>query len=59
VGYDVTKNISFVFGGSNLLDAYPDAHDMGWSESGGMWDAAQMGFGGMFMYGKVLFNFKK
>ena len=59
VGYDVTKNIAFVFGGSNLLDAYPDAHDMGWSESGGMWDAAQMGFGGMFMYGKVLFNFKK
>ncbi|HRH56344.1 MAG TPA: TonB-dependent receptor [Chitinophagales bacterium] len=58
MAYDVCKNVSLVFGSNNLLDAYPTAHDMGWSESGGMWDAAQMGFGGMFLYGKVLFNFK-
>ncbi len=58
VAYDVCKNVSLVLGSNNLLDTYPTAHDMGWSESGGMWDAAQMGFGGMFLYGKMLFNFK-
>lgn len=58
MAYDVCKNVSLVFGSNNIIDTYPDHHDMGWSESGGMWDAAQMGFGGMFVYGKVLFNFK-
>ena len=58
VGYDVCKHMSLIVGSNNLIDTYPTAHDGGWSEGGGMWDPAQMGFGGMFLYGKVLFNFK-
>lgn len=59
LSYDVCKNVSLVVGSNNLIDTYPTVHDMGWTETGGMWDAVQMGFGGMYMYGKVLFNFKK
>ncbi len=58
VGVDITKNVSIVVGANNLLDIYPTAHDPGWSESGGMWDAVQMGFSGAFYYGKLILNFK-
>jgi iron complex outermembrane recepter protein len=47
-------NISI--GGNNILDVYPDVQDPGLTESGGMWDAVQMGFSGTFFFAKVGFK---
>ncbi len=58
LGVDVTKNVAIVVGANNIIDTYPTAHDPGWTESGGMWDATQMGFGGAFYYGKIVMSFK-
>jgi len=51
------KNFTFTLGGVNILNAYPDKHDPGLTESGGIWDAVQMGFSGAFYFAKVGFKF--
>jgi iron complex outermembrane receptor protein len=55
-GYNV-KNFTFTLGGVNILNAYPDKHDPGLTESGGIWDAVQMGFSGAFYFARVGFKF--
>ncbi|MCY7409128.1 MAG: TonB-dependent receptor [Chitinophagales bacterium] len=72
LGYNITKNLSLNIGAVNLGNAYPtyynpdgakvgseDAigYDPYQTESGGSWDAVQMGFGGMLIYGKIGFKF--
>ncbi|MCX6174626.1 MAG: TonB-dependent receptor [Ignavibacteriales bacterium] len=54
--YDFTKNLSLIIGGTNLFDVYPNKQDPGATESGGLWDAVQMGFSGRFLYGKLVFK---
>ncbi|MBA4407446.1 TonB-dependent receptor, partial [bacterium] len=54
--YDFSKNLSLVIGGTNLFDVYPSKQDPGLTESGGLWDAVQMGFSGRFLYGKLVFK---
>jgi len=56
VGYNL-KNFTFTLGGVNILNAYPDKHDPGLTESGGIWDCVQMGFSGAFYFAKVGFKF--
>ena len=51
------KNIQLSIGGANILNAYPDQHDPGYTESGGVWDAVQMGFSGPFYFTKLGFKF--
>ncbi len=51
------KNLSFTIGGANILNAYPDQHDAGATESGGLWDCVQMGFSGAFYFAKLGFKF--
>ncbi|MDZ4824786.1 MAG: TonB-dependent receptor [Flavobacteriales bacterium] len=51
------KNVSLTLGGTNILNEYPDPHDPGLTESGGLWDAAQMGFSGAFYFTKLGFKF--
>jgi len=51
--YNIKNKVSVTVGGANILDVYPRIHDAGLSESGGMWDAVQMGFGGAFYFAKV------
>lgn len=41
----------------NILDTYPDPTDPYETETGGAWDAVQMGFGGRFMFAKLGFTF--
>ena len=69
VGYNITKNIGITVGVLNLTNqypkydwnAYPDAdgdpdakgYDPYETESGGAWDAAQMGFDGTFLFAKI------
>ena len=50
--YNIKNKINITVGGANILDVYPRYHDSGLSESGGMWDAVQMGFGGAFSFWK-------
>lgn len=56
IAYDFSKNLSLIIGGTNLFDVYPNKHDPGLTETGGLWDAVQMGFSGRFLYGKLVFN---
>ena len=51
------KNVQASIGAANLLNVYPDEHDAGWTESGGNWDAVQMGFSGAFYFAKLGFRF--
>jgi iron complex outermembrane receptor protein len=56
LGYDVTDNVTFLVGGANIFDEYPTMQDTE-TETGGLWDAVQMGFSGRFYYAKMILNF--
>ncbi|MCX6274260.1 MAG: TonB-dependent receptor [Bacteroidetes bacterium] len=51
------RNISLTLGVANLTNEYPDEHDPALTESGGNWDAVQMGFSGRFSFLRVGFKF--
>lgn len=53
VGYRITNALSLTVGGANIFDVYPNHHDPGLTESGGMWDALQMGFSGAFYFARL------
>ena len=62
--YKLTKFARLALGVDNLFNVHPDKTEvpgsklsMGDSESGGIFDAVQMGFNGMQMWGKLIFNF--
>jgi iron complex outermembrane receptor protein len=73
LGYNFTKNIGLFIGAVNLLNQYPnydweaypnadgiaeaEGYDPYQTESGGAWDAAQMGFDGTFLFAKLGLNF--
>jgi iron complex outermembrane receptor protein len=65
LSYKFTKNINWYAGVDNLFNVHPDqavtpdARSSSWgdSESGGPFDAVQMGFNGLRMFTKVAFNF--
>ncbi|MFI5171034.1 MAG: TonB-dependent receptor domain-containing protein [Chitinophagales bacterium] len=57
VGYDITSNLHLTIGAANLLNTYPDPQDPYETETGGAWDAVQMGFNGMFAFAKLGFKF--
>lgn len=47
-GYELSKNIRFILNGSNILNSYPNKQAPNNTETGGMYEAIQMGFGGSF-----------
>jgi iron complex outermembrane recepter protein len=55
--YNVTRNVTVIIGGTNILDRYPSRQDPGYSETGGMWEAVQMGVGGAFFFGRIGLKF--
>ena len=65
VTYKFTKSVSWVGGVDNLFNVHPDlaitkgAAQSSWgdSESGGPFDAVQMGFDGLRVFTKLTFNF--
>ncbi|MCR8560533.1 TonB-dependent receptor [Mucilaginibacter sp. BJC16-A38] len=65
VSYKITKEISWTAGVDNIFNVHPDlavtegAHQSSWgdSESGGPFDAVQMGFNGTRIFTKLAFHF--
>lgn len=57
LGYNITDNIALNIGAVNLFNTYPDYYDPYQTETGGAWDAVQMGFDGTFLFAKVGFKF--
>ena len=62
--YPLTKSITFFAGADNILNAYPDfgvvkgAKDWAYNtETGGAWDAVQMGFNGRRLFMRFAFSF--
>lgn len=52
LGYDITDHLTLIAGSSNLLDAYPTEQDTE-TETGGMFDALQMGFSGRYYFTRL------
>jgi iron complex outermembrane recepter protein len=52
LGFAVSDAVRLTLGGSNLFDTYPTLQDTE-TETGGLWDAVQMGFGGRFYYARL------
>ncbi len=51
--YEASDRINITVGGANIFDVYPNHHDGGWTETGTMWDAVQMGMGGAMYFAKI------
>jgi iron complex outermembrane recepter protein len=48
LGYELSKNIKLMLNGSNIFNVYPNKQNPVDTETGGMYEAVQMGFGGSF-----------
>lgn len=51
--YRAGEKVTLTIGGSNIFDVYPKHVDPANTETGGMWEAVQMGHGGAFFFGKI------
>jgi iron complex outermembrane receptor protein len=56
-GYELTENLRLSIGGNNIFNEYPDQQNDGETETGGYWDAVQMGFSGAYYYSRLDFSF--
>ncbi|CAM1361839.1 Iron complex outermembrane recepter protein [Tenacibaculum sediminilitoris] len=56
ISYEINKNFSFQVGVDNLFNTYPSQQSEN-TDSGGVWDAVQMGTNGSFYYSKFLVKF--
>jgi iron complex outermembrane receptor protein len=56
LGLQLNKNLMLNFGAANLFNVYPTQQDTE-TETGGLWDAVQMGFAGSFYFAKLGFRF--
>jgi iron complex outermembrane receptor protein len=56
IGFQVSPGLNVSVGAANIFNAYPDAQDTE-TETGGVWDAVQMGFSGAFYFAKLGFKF--
>jgi iron complex outermembrane recepter protein len=51
-----TSSLSLTLGTSNIFNSYPTQQDPGYTETGGMYEAVQMGFGGRMFFTKLIFK---
>jgi iron complex outermembrane recepter protein len=56
IGFPIFKSLQFVAGCSNMLDLYPTRQNPAYTETGGMYEAVQMGFGGRVFFTKIKIN---
>jgi iron complex outermembrane receptor protein len=52
VSVRLDRSLNLTVGGANLFDVYPSRQDTE-TETGGMWDAVQMGFSGRYLYTRL------
>ena len=57
LGYQLTEGLKFTIGANNLLNTYPTPQFDGWTDQGGFNDSVQMGSDGMYLFGRLGFNF--
>ena len=57
LGYQISKGLKLTIGGNNLLNTYPTPQYDGWTDQGGFNDSVQMGADGMYLFGRLGFNF--
>ena len=55
VGYRFSPAVRVTVGGQNIFDVYPSQQDTE-TETGGMWDAVQMGFSGRYLFARMGFR---
>ncbi|MEE9406987.1 MAG: TonB-dependent receptor [Polaribacter sp.] len=55
LSYQINTIMNIQFGGNNILNVYP-TKQKGFTDSGGLWDATQMGTNGSFLYTKLNFH---
>ncbi len=55
LSYDLTDHVTLVAGAANLFDVYPTLQDTE-TESGGNFDAVQMGFSGRLVFARLNFR---
>ena len=56
-GYQITENVKISLNGSNIFNVYPNKQKPSDTETGGMYEAVQMGFGGSFYSVRLKFKF--
>jgi iron complex outermembrane receptor protein len=49
----ITEKSQITIGGTNLFDAYPDGQNPDETETGGTYEAVQMGFNGRYLFGRI------
>ncbi len=57
VGYQLLDEIKLIVGANNFFNVYPDEQNPNGTESFGLYDAVQQGFGGAFYYTRISYNF--
>ncbi len=57
VGYKLNKNLQWLIGSNNLLNAYPTSQFDGWTDQGGLADSVQMGSDGRYIFSSLNFSF--
>lgn len=57
LGYSINNYVKFTIGANNLLNTYPTPQFDGWTDQGGFNDSVQMGSDGMYLFGRIGFNF--
>lgn len=55
--FNAGEKVRFTVGGQNIFDVYPTHVNAANTETGGMWEAVQMGHGGSFFFGKIGIRF--
>jgi iron complex outermembrane receptor protein len=55
LGYRLSDHAQLTIGAANLLNAYPSPQDTE-TETGGVWDAVQMGFSGTLVFARLNFQ---
>ena len=57
LSYQFVKQLRVTLGANNLLGSYPTPQFDGWTDQGGFNDSVQMGSDGMYLFGRIGFNF--
>lgn len=55
--YAISDKVTLRAGANNLFNVYPTTQQNKWTDSGGYWDAVQMGTNGSFFYTRLTYKF--